>query len=152
MKLCLYNTKDDEIVLNKTLENEKVLDINLKASYNRLDTQVILNYKKDNFDPDVYNYIGIGIDMDSLYYFFIINKEFIDNENVVYYLHQDVYMTNTDTIKRRIYGVLDRSGSNFNRYISDSELCVASQKRVQTKVFSKSFAANNTPLLVVTSK
>ena len=150
MKLYLYSTKDDEIVLNKTLENEKVLDIDFKASCNRLDTQVILNYKKGNFDPNAYNYVGI--DIDGIYYFFITNKEFIDNENVVYYLHQDVYTTNQNTIMKRIYGVLDRPGSNFNRYINDSELCIASQKRVQTKVFGKSFTANNKPLLVVTSK
>ena len=150
MKLYLYSTNDDEIVFNKTLENEKVLDIDFKESCNRLDTQVILNYKKGNFNPNEYNYVGI--DFDSIYYFFITNKEFIDNENVIYYLHQDVYMTNQNTIKKRIYGVLDRSGSNFNRYINDSELCIASQKKVQTKVFGKSFAANNTPLLVVTSK
>ena len=150
MKLYLYNTQDDEIVLNKTLENEKVLDIDFKVSCNRLDTQVILNYKNGNFNPNAYNYVGI--DFDTIYYFFITNKEFIDNENVIYYLHQDVYMTNQNTIKKRIYGVLDRSGSNFNRYINDSELCIASQKKVQTKVFGKSFAANNTPLLVVTSK
>lgn len=147
MKLYLYNTKDDEIVLNKTLENEKELDIDFKSTYNRLDTQLILNYKQGNFDPNSYNYISIN-----KYYYFIVNKDFIDNENVIYYLHQDVYMTNKKTVLNRIYGVLDRSGSNFNRYINDSELCIASQKRVQTKVFGKSFAANNTPLLVVTSK
>ena len=150
MKLYLYSTNDDEIVLNKTLENEKELDIDFKASVNRLDTQVILNYKKGNFDPNLYNYIRINFNY--WYYYFITNKEFIDNENVVYSLHQDVYMSNKSTIKTKIYGVLDRSGSNFNRYINDSELCIASQKRVQTKVFGKSFAANNTPLLVVTSK
>lgn len=83
MKLYLYNTQDDEIVLNKTLENEKVIDIDFKASCNRLDTQVILNYKKGNFDPNAYNYVGI--DIDTIYYFFITNKDFIDNENVVYY-------------------------------------------------------------------
>lgn len=150
MKLYLYSTEDDEIVLNKTLKNEKVIDINFKASCNRLDTQVILNYKKGNFDPNTYNYVRMDIGFAK--YFFITNKEFIDNENVIYYLHQDVYMSNESTIKTRIYGVLDRSGNKFNRYINDSELCIASQKRVQTKVFSKSFAANNTPLLVVTSK
>ena len=147
MKLYLYNTQDDEIVLNKTLENEKVLDIDFKSNYNRIDTQIILNYKKGDFDPNKYNYVS----MDNNFYF-IVNKDFIDNENVIYYLHQDVYMTNQNTIKKRIYGVLERSGSNFNRYINDSELCIATQKRVQTKVFGKSFAANNTPLLVVTSK
>ena len=150
MKLYLYNTKDDEIVLNKTLENEKVIDINFKASCNRLDTQVILNYKKGDFDPNSYNYVGI--DMGSIYYFFITNKDFIDNENVIYYLHQDVYMSNPNTIKKRIYGVLDRSGTKFNRYINDENLVLANQKRVQTKTFGKSFATNNTPLLVVTSK
>ena len=150
MKLYLYSTKDDEIVFNKTLENEKVIDIDFKASCNRLDTQVILNYKKGNFDPNAYNYVGI--DLGSIYYFFITNKEFIDNENVVYFLHQDVYMTNKNTVKTRIYGVLDRSGNKFNRYINDENLVLANQKRVQTKVFSKSFATNNTPLLVVTSK
>lgn len=150
MKLYLYNTNDDEIVLNKIIENEKILDIDFKASCNRIDTQVILNYKKGNFDPNAYNYVRM--DIGRVKYFFITNKVFIDNENVVYYLHQDVYTSNQKTIKTRIYGVLDRSGSNFNRYINDSELCIASQKRVQTKVFSKSFAANNTPLLVVTSK
>ena len=150
MKLYLYNTQDDEIVLYKTLENEKVLDIDFKASCNQLDTQVILNYKKGNFDPNVYNYVGI--DFDSIYYFFITKKEFVDNENVVYYLHQDVYMTNKKTVKTRIYGVLDRSGTKFNRYINDENLVLANQKRVQTKVFGKSFATNNTPLLIVTSK
>lgn len=150
MKLYLYNTQDDEIVLNKTLENENVLDINFKASCNRLDTQVILNYKKGNFDPNTYNYVRMDIGFAK--YFFITNKEFIDNENVVYYLHQDVYMSNANTIKTRIYGVLDRSGSNFNRYINDTELCIASQKRVQTKAFLKSFKFNNNAVLVVTSK
>lgn len=150
MKLHLYNTLDDEIVLNKTLENEKILDIDFKASCNRLDTQVILNYKNGNFDPNAYNYVGMDIGYTK--YFFIINKEFIDNENIVYYLHQDVYMTNQNTIKARIYGVLDRSGNKFNRYINDENLVLANQKRVQTKVFGKSFKANNTPLLVVTSK
>lgn len=151
MKLYLYSTNDDEIVLNKTLENEKVLDIDFKASCNRLNTQVILNYKKGNFDPNLYNYVRMDIG-GYIKYFFITNKEYIDNENIVYYLHQDVYMSNAGTIKTRIYGVLDRSGSNFNRYINDENLVLANQKRVQTKLFSKSFAANNTPLLVVTSK
>ena len=150
MKLYLYNTEDDEIVLNKTLKNEKVLDIDFKASCNRLDTQVILNYKKGNFDPNAYNYVRMDIGF--IKYFFITNKEFIDNENVVYYLHQDVYMSNANTIKTRIYGVLDRSGKKFNRYINDENLVLANQKRVQTKVFGKSFTTNNTPLLVVTSK
>ena len=149
MKLYLYNTQDDEIVLNKTLENEKVLDIDFKATCNRLDTQVILNYKKGKFNPNSYNYVGI--DIDSIYYFFITNKEFIDNENVVYYLHQDVYMTNKKTVKTRIYGVLDRSGTKFNRYINDENLVLANQKRVQTKKFSKSFKANNNAILIVTS-
>ena len=150
MKLYLYNTSDDEIVLNKTLENEKILDIDFKASCNRIDTQIILNYKKGNFDPNAYNYIRM--DIGYIKYFFITNKEFIDNENVVYFLHQDVYMSNQATIKTRIYGVLDRSGSTFNRYINDENLVLANQKRVQTKTFGKSFKTNNTPLLVVTSK
>lgn len=146
MKLYLYNTEDGEIVLNKTLENEKIIDIDFKASYNRLDTQVILNYKKGNFDPNLYNYVK----MDSEY-FFITNKEFIDNENVVYSLHQDVYMSNPSTVKKRIYGVLDRSGNKFNKYINDENLVLANQKRVQTKKFPKSFKANNNAILIVTS-
>lgn len=150
MKLYLYNTQDDEIVLNKTLENEKILDIDFKASCNRLDTQIILNYKKGNFDPNAYNYVRMDIGFTK--YFFITNKEFIDNENVVYYLYQDIYMSNQTTIKTRIYGVLDRSGNKFNRYINDENLVLANQKRVQTKTFEKSFRTNNTPLLVVTSK
>lgn len=149
MKLYLYSTKDDEIVLNKTLENEKIIDIDFKASCNRLDTQVILNYKKGNFDPNTYNYVRMDIGFAK--YFFITNKEFIDNENVVYYLHQDVYMSNANTIKTRIYGVLDRSGNKFNRYINDENLVLANQKRVQTKKFSKSFKANNNAILIVTS-
>lgn len=149
MKLYLYNTADDEIVLNKTLENEKVLDIDFKASCNRLDTQIILNYKKGNFDPNAYNYVRM--DIGYIKYFFITNKEFIDNENVVYSLHQDVYMSNQTAIKTMIYGVLDRSGSNFNRYINDEKLVLSNQKRVQTKKFSKSFKPNNNAILIVTS-
>lgn len=147
MKIYLYQTKDDEIVLNKSLENEKEIDVFFKSDYNKLDTKLILNYKQGHFDADYYNYVKI-----ENVYFFVVKKDFIDNENVIYYLHQDVYMSNQNTIKNRIYGVLDRSGSDFNRYINDTELCIASQKRVQTKVFGKSLAANNTPLLVVTSK
>lgn len=147
MKIYLYQTADDEIVFNKTLENEKEIDVNFKANYNRLDTKLILNYKQGNFDANYYNYVKI-----EKFCFFIVKKDFIDNENVIYYLHQDVYMSNQTTIKNRIYGVLDRSGSNFNRYINDSELCIASQKRVQTKAFTKSFKFNNNAVLVVTSK
>lgn len=61
MKLYLYSTEDDEIVLNKTLKNEKVIDINFKASCNQLDTQVILNYKQGNFNPIAYNYVRMDI-------------------------------------------------------------------------------------------
>lgn len=147
MKIYLYQTADDEIVLNKTLENEKELDVNFKSNYNKLDTKLILNYKQGNFDANHYNYVKI-----ENYYFFIVKKDFIDNENVIYYLHQDVYMSNQNTVKNRIYGVLDRSGSDFNRYINDTELCIASQKRVQTKAFAKSFKFNNNAVLVVTSK
>lgn len=147
MKIYLYQTTDDEIVFNKTLENEKEIDVNFKANYNKLDTKLILNYKQGNFDANYYNYVKI-----EKCYFFIAKKDFIDNENVIYYLHQDVYMSNPSTVMKRIYGVLDRSGSNFNRYINDSELCIASQKRVQTKAFSKSFKFNNNAVLVVTSK
>lgn len=150
MKLYLYSTKDDEIVLNKTLENEKVLDINFKASCNQLDMQVILNYKQGNFNPIAYNYAKM--DIGTTRYFFITNREYIDNENVVYYLHQDVYMSNQIIVQTKFYGVLDRSGNKYNRYINDENLVLANQKRVQTKVFGKSFKANNTPLLVVTSK
>jgi hypothetical protein len=149
MKLYLYNTSDDEIVLNKTLENKKEIEIDFKASCNRLDTQIILNYKKGNFDPNAYNYVRM--DIGYIKYFFITNKEFIDNENVVYSLHQDVYMSNQTTIKTRIYGVLDRSGSKFNRYINDENLVLTNQKRVQTKKFSKSFKPNNNAILIVTS-
>lgn len=147
MKIYLYQTTDDEIVLNKTLENEKEIDVNFKANYNKLDTKIILNYKQGDFNPDNFNYVKI----DNVY-FFIVSKDFIDNENVIYYLHQDVYMSNQNTVRTRVYGVLDRSGSNFNRYVNDSELCIASQKRVQTKAFAKSFKFNNNAVLVVTSK
>lgn len=147
MKIYLYQTKDDEIVLNKTLENEKEIDVNFKSDYNKLDTKLILNYKQGNFNADFYNYVKI-----ENVYFFIVKKDFIDNENVIYYLHQDVYMSNSVTVRTRIYGVLDRSGSSFNRYINDSELCIVNQKRVQTKKFSKSFKANNNAILIVTSE
>lgn len=147
MKIHLYQTTDDEIVFNKTLENEKEIDVNFKANYNKLDTKIILNYKQGGFNPDFFNYVEIDSN-----YFFIVSKDFIDNENIIYYLHQDVYMSNPYTVMKRIYGVLDRSGSNFNRYINDTELCIASQKRVQTKAFAKSFKFNNNAVLVVTSK
>lgn len=146
MKITLYNTKDDEIVLNKTLENPLEMDINFKSDFNKLDIQLILQYN-GIFDSNFYNYVKI-----ENFYYFIVKKDYIDNMNVILHCHMDVYMSNQNTVKNRIYGVLDRSGSNFNRYINDSELCLASQKRVQTKVFGKSFAANNTPLLIVTSK
>lgn len=146
MTIYLYQTADDEIVLNKTLENEKEIDVNFKANYNKLDTKIILNYKQGNFDSNYYNYVKI-----ENCYFFIVKKDFIDNENVIYYLHQDVYMSNQNTIKNRIYGVLDRSGSNFNRYINDENLVLSNQKRVQTKKFSKSFKPNNNAILIVTS-
>ena len=61
-------------------------------------------------------------------------------------------MSNQIIVKTKFYGVLDRSGNKFNRYINDENLVLANQKRVQTKMFGKSFATNNTPLLVVTSK
>lgn len=149
MKLYLYSTEDDEIVLNKTLKNEKILDINFKANCNQLDTQIILNYKQGNFNPIAYNYARM--DMGTIRYFFITKREYIDNENVVYYLHQDVYMSNQIIVQTKFYGVLDRSGSNFNRYINDENLVLANQKRVQTKKFSKSFKANNNAILIVTS-
>ena len=41
MKIYLYQTTDDEIVFNKTLENETEIDVNFKANYNKLDTKII---------------------------------------------------------------------------------------------------------------
>ena len=93
MKIHLYQTTDDEIVFNKTLENEKEIDVNFKTNYNKLDTKIILNYKQGDFNPDFFNYVEIDSN-----YFFIVSKDFIDNENVIYYLHQDVYMSNPSTV------------------------------------------------------
>ena len=60
-------------------------------------------------------------------------------------------MSNQIIVKTKFYGVLDRSGSKFNRYINDENLVLANQKRVQTKKFSKSFKPNNNAILIVTS-
>ena len=60
-------------------------------------------------------------------------------------------MSNQIIVKTKFYGVIDRSGNKFNRYINDKNLVLVNHKRIQTKKFSKSFKSNNNAILIVTS-
>lgn len=141
----LFLVNDRRNAITKTLNNKLELNINLKGIFDRTNPMIILQFT-DIFEPKNYNYCQL----DNRYYF--INKiEYVDNKNVALYLSLDYFTTFKRIILNNTHGVIDRSGSNFNRYINDENLVLANQKRVQTKKFLKSFKANNNAILIVTS-
>lgn len=84
MELKLYITNDDENVINKTINNEKIIPINLKVSEDILQPNIILS--NDNFDKQ-YNYAYIDF---FKRYYFIRNIEHINATHVKISLDVDV--------------------------------------------------------------
>lgn len=83
MQIYLYKCLDDKNKLNKTLTNEKIIDLNIRKLFN-FDTPTI-KIKIDNFD---YNYVKI----DNRYYF-VVNKNYIAESLIELNLKCDLLMT-----------------------------------------------------------
>ncbi len=83
MQIYLYKCLDDKNKLNKTLTNEKIIDLNIRKLFN-FDTPTI-KIKIDNFD---FNYVKI----DNRYYF-VVNKNYIAESLIELNLKCDLLMT-----------------------------------------------------------
>lgn len=134
MQIYLYKCLDDKNKLNKTLTNEKIIDLNIRKLFN-FDTPTI-KIKIDNFD---FNYVKI----DNRYYF-VVNKNYIAESLIELNLKCDLLMTyKADLLKcdGEVIGTLTHS------YSSTYNPPIRTAPNTKKFVFPNSFPS--TPLNVV---
>lgn len=83
MRIYLYKCLDDKNKLNKTLTNEKIIDLNIRKLFN-FDTPTI-KIRIENFN---YNYVKINNR-----YYFVVNKNYVAESLVELNLKCDLLMT-----------------------------------------------------------
>lgn len=136
MKIYLYKCLDDKNKLNKTLTNEKIIDLNIRKIFN-FDTPTI-KIKIDNFD---YNYVKI----DNRYYF-VVNKNYIAESLIELNLKCDLLMTyKADLLKCKGEIISTTKPSYSNTYTPSYDV------RLNNKVyeFPNTFPENPLNIVVV---
>lgn len=131
MDLILYKTNDDENVINKTLTNEKRLNIVLKRDVDIVNPKLVL-MRSNSYDIHEYNYLHIPF---LKRYYFIKSVDSINNDLIRVSCECDVLETykndilNSEAIykgeaKAGDYGVIDANSSSnrVEKLLSDVTL------------------------------
>lgn len=141
MNIRLYQTSDDRRVINKTLSWELVVTGKLKAP---LTTDTVQMPLSSDIDISKYNYMIID---KKCYFINDITK--INNDIYMVSFEIDRYETYKEDILQ-LKAILDRSDSEYNRYLPDEHLRTVVYPRVQTRRFPRAFSPNGNAILVVT--
>ena len=110
MQIYLYKCLDDKNKLNKTLTNEKFIDLNIRKLFN-FDTPTI-KIKIENFD---FNYVKI----DNRYYF-VVNKNYIAESLIELNLKCDLLMSYKNDLLKCSGEVISSEESSFSNTFSPS--------------------------------
>lgn len=129
MKMYLYNINDAENVINKTLVNGLEIDINLKASVDIVNPEIVLNG-----DFRAYNYVHLP---DLNRYYFIDRIEQLNLKLVKLNLYCDVLETYKEDILN--------SNARFRRNIKNGDFENISID-YSNKTTSVKHVSNGTPL------
>ena len=143
MKIKLYNTISDTRKLEKTLTNEK----EIQGVFKKAELEQTPRLFITGLDPTIYNYVFI----ESLNkYYFIIQKEYINNNRFVLYLKIDLLMTYKEQIK--LIRATKVKGATGNNYLIGNNFPVEVKEEVQKIPFpSKPFKKNGSKLLTTIS-
>lgn len=134
MKVYLYKCLDDKNKLNKTLTNEKIIDLNIRKLFN-FDTPTI-RIKLDNFD---YNYIKINNR-----YYFVVNKNYVADSVIELNLKCDLLMTYKTELLKCKGAVISTFSKNFSSSYNPVYRTIPNTKKYE---FPSTFP--ETPLNVV---
>ena len=134
IEITLYKMTEDPRKINKTLPNTSGTYLNfstswLKDAFNVMDPDVTLS---SSDDLTAFNYMKVGAPVNR---YFFIRPEIIRTELFRLNAHEDVLQVFQAQIKQQS-GILDRSETIFNTYLSDSMFDSLSYRRVQTILFT----------------
>ena len=143
MKIKLYNTISDVRKLEKTLTNEK----EIQGVFKKAELEQTPRLFITGLDPTIYNYVYI----ESLNkYYFIVQKEYMNNNRFVLYLKIDLLMTYKEQIK--LIKATKVKGAAGNNYLIGNNFPVEVKEEVQKIPFpNKPFKKNGSKLLTTIS-
>jgi hypothetical protein len=130
MKIILYTTADENIKVNKTLNNSKELYGTLREECSVINP--IIEIESVNISN--YNYCYIE---DFNRYYFIIDIIAVNNKFWKITLHCDVLMSYADSIKKLEAKIL-RNTNEYNLMLEDNQLNRYVDDRIQTFNFPNS--------------
>ena len=134
MRIYLYKCLDDKNKLNKTLTNEKIIDLNIRKLFN-FDNPTI-KIRIENFD---YNYVKINNR-----YYFVVNKNYIADSLIELNLKCDLLMTYKEDLLKCSGEVIGTFQSSFkNTYNPTFDV------RLKFKQYNFPIAFPENPLNVV---
>ena len=143
MEIKLFTNNSDNRVVNKKLTNETTLRGELKDILPLTDLSFTFDFSTIS-NYDVLNYALInGI------YYFVADKNIINNNFIELKLHIDVLMSYKSKFLN-LECVVKRNEEKFNTYFHDNELSQLSYKPIQTKLFSNSNVFNGYSFLLTT--
>lgn len=143
MKIKLYNTISDTRKLEKILTNEKEIRGVFKNAEMEQNPRLFIA----GLDPTGYNYVFI----ESLEkYYFIVQKEYTNNNRFVLYLKIDLLMTYKDQIK--LIKATKVKGATGNNYLIGNNFPVEVKEEVLKIPFPNNpFKKNGSKLLTTIS-
>ena len=143
MKVKLYNTISDTRKLDKVLTNEKEIQAVLKSAEMEQTPRLFIT----GFNPANYNYVFIEA-LDK--YFFIVQKEYINNNRFALYLKVDLLMTYKEQIK--LIKATKIRGETGNDYLIGNVVPVEVKEEVEKLPFpNKPFSKKGSKLLTAIS-
>lgn len=143
MKIKLFNTISDTRKLEKTLTNEK----EIQGVFKKEELEQTPRLYITGLDPTIYNYVFI----ESLNkYYFIVQKEYINNNRFVLYLKIDLLMTYKEQIK--LIRATKVKGATGNNYLIGNNFPVEVKEEIQKIPFpNKPFKKSGSKLLTTIS-
>ena len=143
MKVKLYNTISDTRKLDKVLTNEKEIQAVFKSAEMEQAPRLFIT----GFNPTNYNYVFI----ETLgKYYFIIQKEYINNNRFALYLKVDLLMTYKEQIK--LIQATKVRGEKGNDYLIGNVFPVEVKEEVEKLPFpNKPFNKKGSKLLTTIS-
>lgn len=143
MKIKLFNTISDTRKLEKTLTNEK----EIQGVFKNAELEQTPRLYITGLDPTIYNYVFI----ESLNkYYFIVQKEYINNNRFVLYLKIDLLMTYKEQIK--LIRATKVKGATGNNYLIGNNFPVEVKEEVEKIPFpNKPFNKSGSKLLTTIS-
>lgn len=131
MEIKLFSNNSDNRKVNKTLTNETTLSGELKDILPLTDLSFTFDFST------IANYNVLNYALINGIYYFVTNKNIINNNFIELTLHIDVLMSYKSKFLN-LDCIVKRNEEKFNTYFHDNELSQLSYKPIQTKLFSNS--------------